>query len=141
MGRRGIPYNGFPRTGRLIRGEYVFKNRPASAKVADTLAICGGLCDNRMGNHHAAKRERELPVKVLKRTFWLLGFLPAVIGAFLIWHIKHNMQMVDMLTDYLVIIAIGVFAVIFTIIAVPSLLVLSLYLCRKDRVPPPLNRP
>lgn len=52
----------------------------------------------------------ETGLKLFKKTCWLLGFLPAVIGGGLIWHIWDNMRMTSMLTDILAITAVGILA-------------------------------
>ena len=75
----------------------------------------------------------ETGLKLFKKTCWLLGFLPAVIGGGLIWHIWDNMRMTSMLTDILTITAVGILAAGLTVSAVAALLVVSRYLCEKGR--------
>ena len=82
-------------------------------------------------------RKVETGLKLFKKTCWLLGFLPAVIGGGLIWHIWDNMRMTSMLTDILAITAVGILAAGLTVSAVAALLVVSRYLCEKDRGPRP----
>ena len=81
--------------------------------------------------------EGETGLKLFKKTCWLIGFLPAVIGGSLIWHIWDNMRMTSMLTDILAITAVGILAAGLTVSAVAALLVVSRYLCEKDRGPRP----
>lgn len=70
--------------------------------------------------------------KNFTKFIWLLGFLPAIVGAILIAHIYSNMTAwISMITDIFFMIIIGIISCGLTAVSIPLLILLSRKLCNK----------
>ena len=89
--------------------------------------------------HKKQAKRREDMKQLFRRPFWLLGFLPAIIGTVVIYHIYHHMQpWISMLTDLFWMVIIGLISYSLTIIGVPCLIILALKK-KKDIDNPPVQ--